>query len=57
VKSGTERNPNPHEPSLGAFLRSLQSHVNDGYVLLKNGQTLREDTWERWQVQGYRGRA
>lgn len=48
--SGTEKSPNPKSSPLGKFLRSLESHVSLGYVSLRNGQLIREDTWERWQT-------
>lgn len=44
MKSGIEKNPNPHESSLGSFLRALERPVSRGYVLLRNGQIVREDT-------------
>lgn len=49
--SGTEKKPNPHEPPLGKFLRSLESHVSLGYVGLRNGQIIRQDTRDRMELE------
>jgi len=43
---------NPHESPLGKFLRGRARPVSDPYVLLCNGQILRDDTWARWQQEG-----
>lgn len=48
--SGTEKNDNPRSPSLGKFLRSLQSPVSAGYFDLRSGQIIRRDTMERWEA-------
>lgn len=56
MKSGTEKNPNPHEVSLSKFLSSLATPVRAGYVAFKNGQIIREDTWKNWKA-GLYGRA
>lgn len=40
MKSGTEKNPNPHEVSLSKFLRSLEHPVSRGYLKLPNGQII-----------------
>lgn len=48
----SEKKPNPHEPSLGKFLRALSRPVRRGYVYLNNGQIIREDTRRRWQKEG-----
>lgn len=52
MKSGTERNQNPHEARLGKFLRAIARPVRVGYVYLRNGQIVRRDTFERWKAQG-----
>lgn len=42
MKSETEKNPNPHELSLGKFLASLQRWVSPkDYMRLTNGQIVR----------------
>lgn len=41
MRSGTEKNPNPHEVSLAKFFRSLERHVGKGYVQLSTGQIIR----------------
>lgn len=50
MKSGTEKKPNPHEISLGRFLRGL-ARPAEGYVRLNNGQLVREDTYERMKFE------
>jgi len=59
MKSGTEKNPNPHEPTLRKFQAGRAVHVGKGYVGLRNGQIIRVDTieqreFERWQRQSLR---
>lgn len=48
MKSGTEKKPNPRTPSLGKFLRSLETPVEASkrYVRLANGQIVTSPTWE-----------
>lgn len=42
MRSGTEKNPNPHEVSLGKFLRGLERPVSaDEYRRLPTGQIVR----------------
>lgn len=48
----SEKKPNPHEVSLAKFLHALSSPVRRGYVYLNNGQIIREDTRQRWQMEG-----
>jgi len=48
MKSGTEKNPNPKSSPPSKFLRSLERPVGKGYVSLRNGMILREDTYKRW---------
>lgn len=44
MKSGTEKNPNPHEVSLAKFLGARAAHVTTGYLGLRTGQIVRQDT-------------
>lgn len=46
------KQPNPHEPALGRFLRALARPIGKGYVQLRTGQILREETAERWRAEG-----
>lgn len=52
MKSGTEKNPNPHEVSLTKFLHARASHVTTGYLGLRTGQIVRQGTWDRWVAEG-----
>lgn len=52
MKSGTEKNPNPHEVSLAKFLGARAAHVTTGYLGLRTGQIVRQDTWDRWVAEG-----
>lgn len=54
--SALPRTKNPHEPSLGKFLRARAVPVRKGYIGMGNGQIIRPETLERWKAQGYRGR-
>lgn len=54
MKSGTEKRPNPHEPTLTKFLRSLSRPVSKGYVRLRNGQILRQETFDYWKFMATR---
>lgn len=49
MKSGTEKKPNPHEPPLGKFLRSLERRLDltGKYMRLRSGAVVRVDTWHR----------
>lgn len=49
---GVNNPSNPHERPLGKFLRGRETPVGDPYVMLRNGQILRDDTWARWQYEG-----
>lgn len=40
---------NPHEPSLGKFLRVRAVPVREGYIGMGNGQIIRPETLERWK--------
>lgn len=52
MRSVTERNPNPKSVSLSKFLAVRARPVSRGYVGLRNGQIIREDTLQRWQAEG-----
>jgi hypothetical protein len=41
---------NPHECSLGKFLRALTVPVGDGYVGLRNGQIITARTLNLWKA-------
>lgn len=57
MKSGTEKNPNPHEAPLRQFLLARSRHVDHGYRTLRNGQIVTIATLERWQRRAAEGRA
>lgn len=48
--------PNPHEAPLRKFLFALSRPVSDGYLRLRNGQIVREDTYEHWKLAAHRRR-
>lgn len=41
-ESKTVESKNPHEVSLGKFLRARAVHVTTGYVMLMNGQIIKK---------------
>lgn len=41
---GTAKQPNPHEPSLGKFLRGREHHVTTGYLRNEKTGQIRKDT-------------
>lgn len=52
MKSGTGHNPNPKSVSLAKYLAARAKPVTDGYVGLRNGQIIRNDTLKRWIDEG-----
>lgn len=57
MRSGTERKPNPCDAPLGRFLRATARPISAGYVQLRNGQIVREDTFERMKREAAARRA
>ena len=58
MKTGTPQTkiPNPRSAPLGKFLRMRERHVRAGYVQLRTGQIVREETAEWWKAEGRRAR-
>ena len=51
MKRGTEKNPNPRTVSLRKMYQALSRPVSKGYVYLKTGQILRQETYKSRKVQ------